>query len=137
GRAGRAAPRRGRAGMAGLRPLSGLAPGADHGPGRLSGGGQRRLGFAGGGVGRRAMVVADEPTAELDSASADRVLAAVHDLTAEGMAFILASHDRRGTDAADHPLPLEHGRGAEAWGTGGWTAAGGPSDCGGGPGRGR
>jgi ABC-type lipoprotein export system ATPase subunit len=60
-------------------------------------------------------VVADEPTAELDSASADRVLAAVHDLAASGVAFILSSHDKRVMEAADHLLRLEHGRVVESW----------------------
>jgi putative ABC transport system ATP-binding protein len=80
----------------------GLEHRADHKPAQLSGGDP-------------AFLVADEPTAELDSASADRVLAAVHDLAAGGVAFILSSHDKRVMDAADHLLRLEYGRVVESW----------------------
>jgi putative ABC transport system ATP-binding protein len=97
-----------------LRTL-GLEHRADHRPGQLSGGEQQRLAFACAVIGDPALVVADEPTAELDSASADRVLAAVHDLAQGGVAFILSSHDRRVMDAADHMLRLEHGRVVESW----------------------
>jgi len=95
--------------------LLGLDHRCDHRPAQLSGGEQQRLAFACAVVGRPAIVVADEPTAELDSASADRVLAAVRDLTGEGVAFILSSHDPRVTAAADHLLRLDHGRVVESW----------------------
>jgi ABC-type lipoprotein export system ATPase subunit len=98
-----------------LLRLLGLEHRADHRPAQLSGGEQQRLAFACAVVGHPAIVVADEPTAELDSASADRVLEAVHNLTDEGVAFILSSHDPRVMQAADHLLRLEHGRVAESW----------------------
>jgi putative ABC transport system ATP-binding protein/macrolide transport system ATP-binding/permease protein len=98
-----------------LLRLLGLRDRADHRPGQLSGGEQQRLAFACAVVGRPAVVVADEPTAELDSASADRVLEAVRDLTDEGVAFILSSHDPRVMAAADHLLRLDHGRVVESW----------------------
>jgi putative ABC transport system ATP-binding protein len=97
-----------------LRVL-GLEHRADHRPAQLSGGEQQRLAFACAVIGDPALVVADEPTAELDSASADRVLAAVRDLAQGGVAFILSSHDKRVMDAADHLLRLEHGRVVESW----------------------
>jgi putative ABC transport system ATP-binding protein len=93
----------------------GLEGRADHRPGQLSGGEQQRLAVACGVVGDPALVVADEPTAELDSASADRVLEAVHDLRAEGVAFLLSSHDPRVVQSTDHLLRLEHGRVVESW----------------------
>lgn len=98
-----------------LLELLGLTGRADHLPVQLSGGEQQRLSFACAVVGRPAIVVADEPTAELDSASADRVLQAVHDLRAEGVAFLLSSHDPRVVETADHLLRLEHGRVVESW----------------------
>jgi ABC-type lipoprotein export system ATPase subunit len=111
--------------LRGLRPspeeidrllrLLGLEHRAGHRPVQLSGGEQQRLAFACAVVGRPAIVVADEPTAELDSASADRVLEAVHDLRAEGVAFIASSHDPRVVGSADHLLRLEHGRVVESW----------------------
>jgi putative ABC transport system ATP-binding protein/macrolide transport system ATP-binding/permease protein len=98
-----------------LLDLLGLRHRADHRPAELSGGEQQRLSFACAVAGRPALVVADEPTAELDSASADRVLAAVRDLRAEGVAVILSSHDPRVLAAADHLLRLEYGRVVESW----------------------
>lgn len=98
-----------------LLELLGLTGRADHLPVQLSGGEQQRLSFACAVVGRPAIVVADEPTAELDSASADRVLQAVHDLRAEGVAFLLSSHDPRVVQSTDHLLRLEHGRVVESW----------------------
>jgi putative ABC transport system ATP-binding protein len=98
-----------------LLELLGLTGRADHLPVQLSGGEQQRLSFACAVVGRPAIVVADEPTAELDSASADRVLQAVHDLRDEGVAFLLSSHDPRVVESADHLLRLEHGRVVESW----------------------
>jgi len=93
----------------------GLSHRAAHLPVQLSGGEQQRLAFACAVVGRPAIVVADEPTAELDSAAADRVLQAVHDLRADGVAFLLSSHDPRVVEGADHLLRLEHGQVVESW----------------------
>jgi putative ABC transport system ATP-binding protein len=98
-----------------LLSVLGLTGRADHLPVQLSGGEQQRLSFACAVVGRPAIVVADEPTAELDSASADRVLEAVHDLRAEGVAFLLSSHDPRVVQSTDHLLRLEHGEVVESW----------------------
>jgi ABC-type lipoprotein export system ATPase subunit len=98
-----------------LLELLGLTGRADHLPVQLSGGEQQRLSFACAVVGRPAIVVADEPTAELDSTSADRVLEAVHDLRDEGVAFLLSSHDPRVVQSTDHLLRLEHGRVVESW----------------------
>jgi putative ABC transport system ATP-binding protein len=98
-----------------LLAVLGLEHRAEHLPVHLSGGEQQRLAFACAVVGRPAIVVADEPTAELDSASADRVMDAVADLRREGVAFIVSSHDPRVVESADHLLRLEHGRVVESW----------------------
>lgn len=88
----------------------GLADRAGHTPGRLSGGEQQRLAVACGVVGSPALVVADEPTAELDTAAAERVLAAMTDLAAGGVGFVVSSHDPRVRAVADGVLALDHGR---------------------------
>ena len=98
-----------------LLAVLGLTGRADHLPVQLSGGEQQRLSFACAVIGRPAIIVADEPTAELDSASADRVLEAVHDLRDEGVAFLLSSHDPRVMQSTDHLLRLEHGEVVESW----------------------
>lgn len=81
-----------------------------HTPHQLSGGEQQRLAVACAVIGSPAIVIADEPTAELDSAAADRVLEAFRDLRAEGVAFVISSHDPRVVAIADHLLRLDHGR---------------------------
>jgi putative ABC transport system ATP-binding protein len=88
----------------------GLAHRADHSPAQLSGGEQQRLAVACGVVGGPALVVADEPTAELDTAAAERVLAAMEDLSASGVGFVLSSHDPRVMAIADGFIRLDHGR---------------------------
>lgn len=97
-----------------LRTL-GLEQRAGHKPVQLSGGEQQRVAVACAVIGSPAVVVADEPTAELDSASGQRVLQAVHDLRDEGVAFILSSHDPAVVEASDHLLRLEHGKVVESW----------------------
>jgi putative ABC transport system ATP-binding protein len=88
----------------------GLRDRADHLPGQLSGGEQQRLAVACGVVGDPALVVADEPTAELDTAAAERVLVAMEDLAAAGVGFVLSSHDPRVMAIADGFVRLDHGR---------------------------
>ncbi|MCZ2836332.1 ABC transporter ATP-binding protein [Modestobacter sp. VKM Ac-2985] len=88
----------------------GLAGRADHQPAQLSGGEQQRLAVACGVVGDPALVVADEPTAELDTAAAERVLVAMEDLAAAGVGFVISSHDPRVMAIADGFVRLDHGR---------------------------
>jgi putative ABC transport system ATP-binding protein/macrolide transport system ATP-binding/permease protein len=88
----------------------GLRDRADHRPAQLSGGEQQRLAVACGVVGSPALVVADEPTAELDTAAAERVLAAMEDLAQGGVGFVLSSHDPRVMAIADGFVRLDHGR---------------------------
>ncbi len=85
-----------------------------HTPHQLSGGEQQRLAAACAVMGHPAIVIADEPTAELDSAAADRVLQAFRDLRSEGVAFVISSHDPRVVAIADHLLRLDHGRVVES-----------------------
>jgi putative ABC transport system ATP-binding protein len=92
----------------------GLGARADHRPAQLSGGEQQRLAVACGVVGDPALVVADEPTAELDTAAAERVLEAMEDLTASGVGFVISSHDPRVMAIADGFVRLDHGRVVEA-----------------------
>jgi putative ABC transport system ATP-binding protein len=96
--------------IAALLDRLGLGGRADHRPGQLSGGEQQRLAVACGVAGGPALVVADEPTAELDTAAAERVLAAVADLAASGVGFVLSSHDPRVMAVADGFVQRDHGR---------------------------
>jgi ABC-type lipoprotein export system ATPase subunit len=87
----------------------GLTDRADHRPDALSGGEQQRLAVAVALVGRPALVVADEPTAELDHANADRVMDALLAAAAGGSTVVISSHDDRVTHRADRLLRLRHG----------------------------
>ena len=56
------------------------------------------------------IIVADEPTAELDDASSEVVLDRVRALAGEGVTFLLATHDPAVMAIADERFELEHGR---------------------------
>jgi putative ABC transport system ATP-binding protein len=92
-----------------LLDLLGLADRAAHRPGQLSGGEQQRLAFAQAVIGRPALVVADEPTSELDTATTADLLAAVHALTRAGTTVVLATHDGLAAQAADRVIHLRSG----------------------------
>jgi putative ABC transport system ATP-binding protein len=88
----------------------GLAHRLDSLPIELSGGEQARAAFAlaiGRGTG---LVVADEPTAELDGESAHLLLDAIRRHSGAGVAFVIATHDPDVAAAADSVLRLERGR---------------------------
>lgn len=80
-----------------------------HRPHELSGGEQQRVAFAQAVVGEPALVIADEPTAELDTASALQLLDAVRGLAKEGTGFVISTHDPKVVAAADATLFLRHG----------------------------
>jgi ABC-type lipoprotein export system ATPase subunit len=87
----------------------GLSDRADHLPAALSGGEQQRLAVAIALVGSPDLVVADEPTAELDHANADLVLAALLEAADAGTAVVISSHDERILHRGDRLLRLRHG----------------------------
>jgi putative ABC transport system ATP-binding protein len=87
----------------------GLTARARNRPNELSGGEQQRLAFAQAVVGGPAVIIADEPTAELDSTSGRWLLEVVGDLAADGTAVVLATHDAEAVAVADQTLFLHHG----------------------------
>ena len=93
----------------------GLADRADHTPNRLSGGEQQRVAIACAMVAHPPFVIADEPTAELDSVAVDQVLDGFGVLCGSGAAIAIASHDPRVIERADHVLRLDRGRVTESW----------------------
>ena len=82
----------------------------DHLPDELSGGEQQRAAFAQAVVAGSAVVVADEPTAELDSESGALVMAGVRALVDAGVTFVVATHDGAVRRLADDVIELEHGK---------------------------
>jgi len=82
----------------------------DRPPGKLSGGQQQRVAVARAVVGRPALVLADEPTANLDSASAVALLEVMERLNRErGTTFIFATHDPRVIERAHRVIRLVDG----------------------------
>ncbi len=78
-------------------------------PAVMSGGEQQRLAVAAAGVGTPALLIADEPTAELDDDSAALVLRMLRSRAEQGSAVVIATHDARAIAAADTVLRLRHG----------------------------
>jgi len=110
-----AARLRGQAGRRGageaerLLAALGLEHRADHRPEQLSGGEQQRLAFAAAVIGGPALVVADEPTAELDSEAGERLMRAVLGLRDQGTSLVVSSHDAVVTGAVDGIVRLHDG----------------------------
>lgn len=89
----------------------GLQDHAHHRPDALSGGQRQRVAIARALVKRPRLVIADEPTASLDSHTADQVLELMRERChAEGAAFVIATHDSRLTSRCDRIVALLDGR---------------------------
>jgi putative ABC transport system ATP-binding protein len=86
-----------------------VADRSDHRPDALSGGEQQRGAFAEALATGAPLVVADEPTAELDEASAALVLERIRALADGGVSFVIATHDPAVIAVADERLVLDHG----------------------------
>ena len=87
----------------------GIEERVDHLPSELSGGEQQRAAIAEVLMGGATIVVADEPTAELDSTSASHVMDTMVELARAGVTFVVATHDRSVMRRADAALELDHG----------------------------
>lgn len=103
------AERRSRA-MQGLE-LVGLADRAHHRPGELSGGQEQRVAIARALVANPPLLVADEPTGDLDRDAADAVLELLVRLAHDhGKTIVMVTHDPHAAAASDRVLRLEKGK---------------------------
>jgi putative ABC transport system ATP-binding protein len=83
-------------------------------PGELSGGQQQRVAVARAIAGRPALVLADEPTANLDSHTADGLVETMATLNRDhGITFVFATHDPRVMNAARRVVRMVDGKVAE------------------------
>ena len=100
--------RKRRAGIA--LQLVGLADRASHKPAELSGGQQQRVSIARAIVSDPALLVCDEPTGDLDRASAEEVLALLRVLNRDhGKTIVMVTHDPKAAEYANHTLHLDKG----------------------------
>lgn len=91
--------------------LVGLSDRSDHRPSELSGGQEQRVAIARALVADPALLVADEPTGDLDRESADQVLALLKQLARDhGKTIVMVTHDGRAAEAAVRTLHLEKGQ---------------------------
>jgi putative ABC transport system ATP-binding protein len=88
----------------------GLADRADHFPRELSGGQEQRVAIARALVAEPSLIVADEPTGDLDRESADGILDLLQDLSKEqNKTIVMVTHDPKAAARASRCLELEKG----------------------------
>lgn len=94
-----------------LLELVGLGERADHRPDELSGGEQQRVAIARAIANRPRLLLADEPTGQLDSRTGQTIIELLAALVrSEGIAAVIASHDPAPRAIADRVIELDDGR---------------------------
>ena len=88
----------------------GLEERAGHRPAELSGGEQQRVAIARATVMRPQLLLADEPTGNLDSSSGRHVMDVVEGMNADGLTLIVVTHDPAMASRANRALVMEDGR---------------------------
>jgi putative ABC transport system ATP-binding protein len=88
----------------------GIAHRAKHMPGQLSGGQQQRVAVARAVVGDQALILADEPTGNLDSAHGQEVMEMLQGLNEEGTTIVMVTHSPAHSDYARRTINLFDGR---------------------------
>lgn len=94
----------------GLLTALGLADRLDHRPNQLSGGQQQRVSIARALMNGGSIILADEPTGALDSASGRDVMALLHRLHAAGHTIVVITHDRSVANEAERQIEISDGR---------------------------
>jgi putative ABC transport system ATP-binding protein len=107
-RGGRAAERRGLA-RAALERV-GLGHRLNHRPNQLSGGEQQRTAIARALAGRPTLVMADEPTGNLDTATGASILDLLRELHRDGTTIVVITHDPDVADAMERHIEIRDGR---------------------------
>lgn len=96
---------------AALLSSMGLQNRLTHKPSELSGGEQQRVAIARAIIGEPDLVIADEPTGDLDSVSAAEIIHLMHDLNKRlGVTFVVATHNLALCERADRVIEIKDGR---------------------------
>ncbi len=88
----------------------GLGHRAKHRPSQLSGGERQRVAIARALINRPRLILADEPTGNLDSQNVDRVLTLFQELHAEGQTIVLVTHDHAVAATAKRQIRMANGQ---------------------------
>jgi putative ABC transport system ATP-binding protein len=88
----------------------GLADAGERVPGDLSGGQQQRVAIARALVNRPSLLLADEPTGNLDSGAAREVMSVLRERHREGQTIVLVTHDLRIASSADRVIGMRDGQ---------------------------
>jgi putative ABC transport system ATP-binding protein len=88
----------------------GLASRADHRPSQLSGGEMQRVAIARALANRPRLLLADEPTGELDVSTGEQIAALLDRVNADGTALVIVTHDRGLAERARRVLTMRDGR---------------------------
>jgi putative ABC transport system ATP-binding protein len=90
--------------------LVGLGDRLDHNPNELSGGQQQRVAIARALVNNPVILIADEPTGNLDSTSGEEIMEMLHDMNQEGMTIVMVTHDEEIAKHSERVIHLLDGR---------------------------
>ena len=96
--------------VAGVMDKVGIAHRAKHMPSQLSGGQQQRVAVARAVVGNQSLILADEPTGNLDSAHGQEVMEMLQALNAEGTTIVMVTHSPAHADYAKRTINLFDGQ---------------------------
>jgi len=89
----------------------GLTQWKNHKPSELSGGQRQRVAIARSLVTKAPLILADEPTANLDSKNGDQILELMKNLNQElGTTFLFSTHDKKIVDMSDHVIRIADGK---------------------------